>query len=157
MLWPQRPDNWRNGARPAQRTFANVAKSIAKFEHVTMGVSDDQYLNARHLLPPEVEVVELSTNDAWVRDCGPTFVKNDEGELRGVDWQFNAWGGLVDGLYFPWDKDDRVARRSPNWRRSTGIDWLTSFWKAGQSTLMAKHLDHDRGVSALKGSQSGIV
>ncbi|WP_430673519.1 agmatine deiminase [Lentilactobacillus dabitei] len=111
MLWPFRPDNWRNGAKPAQRTFANVAKAIAKFEHVTMGGSDDQYLNARNLLPPEVEVVELSANDAWVRDCGPTFVKNDEGELRGIDWQFNAWGGLVDGLYFPWDKDDRVAQK----------------------------------------------
>ncbi len=25
------------------------------------------------------------------------------------DWTFNAWGGLVDGLYFPWDNDDKVA------------------------------------------------
>ena len=30
-------------------------------------------------------------------------------EVRGVDWTFNAWGGLVDGLYFPWDADDLVA------------------------------------------------
>lgn len=25
--------------------------------------------------------------------------------------EFNAWGGLVDGLYFPWDKDDQIARK----------------------------------------------
>ncbi|KRL22339.1 agmatine deiminase [Lentilactobacillus kisonensis DSM 19906 = JCM 15041] len=111
MLWPTRPDNWRNGAKPAQRTFANVAKAIAQFEHVTVGVADDQYVNARHLLPAEVEVVELSSNDAWVRDCGPTIVTNQAGERRGIDWHFNAWGGLVDGLYFPWDKDDRVAQK----------------------------------------------
>jgi agmatine deiminase len=28
-----------------------------------------------------------------------------------VDWHFNAWGGLEGGLYFPWDRDGRVARK----------------------------------------------
>jgi agmatine deiminase len=28
-----------------------------------------------------------------------------------VDWDFNAWGGLLGGLYFPWDLDDMVARK----------------------------------------------
>ena len=111
MLWPERPDNWRNGAKPAQHTFANVAKAISQFEHVTVGVSDEQYINARHMLPDDVEVIEISSNDSWIRDSGPTFVVNDDGQLRGVDWTFNAWGGLVDGLYFPWDKDDRVAQK----------------------------------------------
>lgn len=46
-----------------------------------------------------------------MRDCGPTFLVNDRGGLRAVDWEFNAWGGLVDGLYFPWDKDDQIARK----------------------------------------------
>ena len=31
--------------------------------------------------------------------------------MRGVDWVFNAWGGLSGGLYFPWDQDDLVARK----------------------------------------------
>jgi agmatine deiminase len=89
----------------------NVAKAISQFEHVTVGVSDEQFANARHMLPDEVEVVEMSNDDSWIRDCGPTFVTNENGDLRGVDWTFNAWGGLVDGLYFPWDKDDRVAQK----------------------------------------------
>lgn len=111
MLWPQRPDNWRNGGKPAQKTFAAVAQAISQFEHVTVGVNDDQYINAKNLLPDNVEVVEMSNDDSWVRDCGATFVINDQGDMRGVDWTFNAWGGLVDGLYFPWDKDDRVAEK----------------------------------------------
>lgn len=111
MLWPQRPDNWRNGGKPAQKTFAQVAEAIAEFEPVTVGVNDDQYENARNMLPDQVKVIEISNNDSWIRDCGATFVKNDHGELRAVDWTFNAWGGLVDGLYFPWDKDDRVAQK----------------------------------------------
>ncbi|MCF6159790.1 MAG: agmatine deiminase [Furfurilactobacillus sp.] len=111
ILWSQRPDNWRNGGKPAQHTFVKVAEAISQFEHVTVGVNDDQYENARTMLPDNVEVVEISNNDSWVRDCGATFVKNDKGGLRAVDWTFNSWGGLVDGLYFPWDKDDRVAQK----------------------------------------------
>ena len=34
MLWPERNDNWRDGAKPAQEAFANVAKAIADFEPV---------------------------------------------------------------------------------------------------------------------------
>lgn len=111
MLWPERPDNWRDGAKPAQQAFSEVAKAISAFEPVTMCVSKDQYANCRNALPPEIRVVEMASDDAWIRDCGPTFVKNDAGDVRAVDWDFNAWGGLVDGLYFPWDMDQAVAQK----------------------------------------------
>ena len=111
MLWPERPDNWRLGAKPAQQAFVAVATAIAGSEPVSVGVSAAQYANARRLLPGAVRVVEISSNDAWMRDVGPTFVVNDRGGVRGVDWQFNAWGGLDGGLYFPWDRDDAVAQK----------------------------------------------
>jgi agmatine deiminase len=110
MLWPERPDNWRLGAKPAQKAFAAVATAIARFEPVTMGVSQAQYSNARNMLPGSIRLVEMSNNDAWIRDTGPTFVSNGT-EIRAVDWDFNAWGGLKGGLYFPWDLDDMVARK----------------------------------------------
>jgi agmatine deiminase len=111
MLWPERPDNWRLGGKPAQSAFVAVATAIAASEPVSVGVSAGQYANARRLLPPAVRLVELSSNDAWMRDVGPTFVVDDSGGVRGVDWTFNAWGGLDGGLYFPWDQDDAVARK----------------------------------------------
>ncbi|CEA04172.1 agmatine deiminase [Pseudomonas saudimassiliensis] len=110
MIWPERPDNWRLAGEPAQAAFAEVAKAIASFEPVTVGVSAAQYARANQLLDhPAIRVVELSSDDAWVRDTGPTFVTNGQGGLRGVDWTFNAWGGLDGGLYSPWDRDDQVA------------------------------------------------
>jgi agmatine deiminase len=111
MLWPERPDNWRDGAQPAQRAFAQVAVAIARFEPVSVGVSAAHYEYARTQLPPHVRVVEISHDDSWMRDVGPTFVSNKKGVKRGVDWQFNAWGGLNGGLYFPWDEDDKVAQK----------------------------------------------
>lgn len=110
IIWPERTDNWRLGAKPAQKAFVNVAVAINQFEPVTVCVNESQYDNAREMLPDDIRVVEMSNNDSWIRDCGATFVKNDQtGEVRAVSWGFNAWGGLVDGLYFPWDKDQKVS------------------------------------------------
>ena len=111
MIWPERPDNWRDGAKPVQKSFANVAKAISQFTKMTVVVSQAQYANCRKELPGKIRVLEMSNNDAWVRDCGPSFVINDKGDIRANDWEFNAWGGLVDGLYFPWDQDELVARK----------------------------------------------
>ena len=111
MLWPERTDNWRLGAKPAQAAFVAVAAAIARFEPVAVGASCVQYANARRQLPPAVRVIEMSSNDAWMRDVGPTFLVDARGRRRGVDWRFNAWGGLRGGLYFPWDQDDRVAQK----------------------------------------------
>jgi agmatine deiminase len=111
MLWPERPDNWREAARPAQHAFAAVAAAIAEFEPVTVGVSSSEFQVARALLDPRVRVLEMSHDDCWMRDVGPTFVVDRRGAVRGVDWHFNAWGGSQGGLYFPWDQDDLVARK----------------------------------------------
>lgn len=111
IAWPERADNWRNGAKPAQQVFLNVAVAIAEVTPVTISVSAAQYDNARSRLPAHIRVVEMTTNDSWMRDIAPSYVVNNNGERRGVDWEFNAWGGLVDGLYFPWDRDDQIASK----------------------------------------------
>ena len=109
--WPERPDVWRNGGKPAQKVWVEIASAIAESEPVTIAVSHQQFANARAMLPRHIRLVEMSTNDAWFRDCGAMFLVNDQGEVRGLDWGFNAWGGLKGGLYFPWDKDDAVAEK----------------------------------------------
>lgn len=111
MIWPERPDNWRDGARPGQQAYAAVAAAISRFEPVTVAASPAQWEYARAALDPAVRVVEISNNDAWMRDTGPTFVVNAAGRRRAVDWRFNAYGGCTAGLYFPWDQDDLIARK----------------------------------------------
>ncbi|QFU22987.1 agmatine deiminase [Shewanella eurypsychrophilus] len=109
--WPERCDVWRNGAKPAQKVWVQICTAIAQSELVTVCVSQDQYENARAMLPDTVRVVEMSTNDAWFRDSACAFLVNDKGDVRGTDWTFNAYGGLNGGLYFPWDKDDLIAQK----------------------------------------------
>lgn len=111
LLWPERPDNWRDGAKPAQKAFRKVIETIAKYEPVVVGTNQSQYLHLLGMNMKNVSIVEMSNNDSWIRDSGATMVVNDKGEMRAVDWGFNAYGGLLDGIYYPWDFDDYVAAK----------------------------------------------
>jgi len=111
MLWPERPDNWRMSAKPAQAAFSEVAEAIARFEPVTMGVSKAQYVEARQNLSAAIRVVEIPYDDSWIRDTGPTFVVSGEGLVRGVDWEFKAWSGPEPPHYASWDRDALLARK----------------------------------------------
>ncbi|KAB1212803.1 Agmatine deiminase [Morella rubra] len=119
MGWPERPDNWRENAVPAQHVYAKVASAISKFEPVTICASASQWANARSQLPKNVRVVEMSMNDSWFRDIGPTFVVSkstsssgiSEQKVAGIDWNFNSWGGVEDGCYQDWSLDLLVAKK----------------------------------------------
>lgn len=110
MIWPERPDNWRDGARPAQAAFAAVAAAIGRYEPVTMIASRYQTNAARGMLPDAVRLLPIGTDDSWARDIGPIFVTDANRRVRAVDFRFNAWGGREHGLYAPWDRDDALAR-----------------------------------------------
>ncbi|MBQ3293034.1 agmatine deiminase [Candidatus Saccharibacteria bacterium] len=114
LLWPERPDNWRDGAKPAQKAFREVVETIAKYEPVVLGVNQSQYSHVLGMNMKNVSVVEISNNDSWIRDTGATMVVNGKGEMRAVDWGFNGYGGLVNGIYFPWDLDDMIASKMAN-------------------------------------------
>ncbi|MCG9647637.1 agmatine deiminase [Vibrio brasiliensis] len=109
LAWPERRDNWRDDALPAQLTFARIANAISEVTKVCVAVSSKQFDHARDLLQPEVRLVEIPYNDAWMRDIGPTVLVNESGERRGISWQFNAWGGEYNGLYDNWQQDNLVA------------------------------------------------
>ena len=111
MAWPERPDNWRCGGRPAQEAFARVAAAIARHEEVVVCAGPRSLPDARALLPPTVRTLAVATDDAWMRDVGPTFVFDPTAGRRGlagVDWRFNCWGGKC---YADWAQDERVAAR----------------------------------------------
>jgi agmatine deiminase len=149
MVWPERTDNWRHGAQPGQAAFAAVAAAIARFEPVTMLASAGQCAAAQALLPAAVRVLAAPSNDAWARDIGASFVRSTDGQaLRGVDWRFNAWGGL----YAPYDLDDKLAAHMlslagvPRYRAPIVLEG-GAFHVDGQGTVLTTQaclLDPDR-------------
>lgn len=109
MIWPHRPDNWREQAGPAQATFAKLAEAIAVATPVYMAVPEQDMPKAKAILPAQITLVAIDSDDAWARDTGPTIVLNNQGARAGISWVFNAWGGEQEGLYESWDKDQLMA------------------------------------------------
>ena len=69
----------------------------------------------------------LATDDAWIRDYGPIFVKNAAGELACHDFHFNNWGGK----YGDCGNDDVVPQHVA---RMIGVPvWIHDFVLEGGS------------------------
>lgn len=106
----------------ARQTWANVANAIIEFEPVTMLCEPADLELATAFLDPRVALVECALNDAWMRDIGPTFVKDSTGALKAVNWIFNGWGAQS---WAQWDKDSLVAAEIAELAEVERIDsWL---------------------------------
>jgi len=110
MAWPCRPENWDDIER-ARAVYAEVARAIAAFEPVTMTANAEHLAQARKALGVgsglEVDVVAVASDDSWARDTAPTFIVDGRGGLAGVDWRFNAYGGI----YEEYARSANMARR----------------------------------------------
>ncbi len=106
MAWPCRDGMWANNDATAQN-YADVAHAIRRFEPVTMLVPDWEMDRAKQYLGSDIDIFEVPIDDSWARDSGPNFVVNDEGDIAGVCFTFNAWGEK----YEPYDQDALMAER----------------------------------------------
>lgn len=122
LSWPHNRETWPHNLSKAQDEFETLIRYLAEREEVRLIVGADQLSQVRSRGIDRIKGVSVwpfPTNDAWVRDYGPTAVlippsNNEllrERETCFVDWQYNAWGNK----YPPFDEDQRVARRCADW------------------------------------------
>ena len=130
MIYPVRPGSFGKDRTDTLKSFGAVFFEILKREELfllagkdhleeamgfmknlidTCSLKEDMQKEQKDLLTKRLHILEIESDDAWARDVAPTFVADDTGNVRGVNWSFNAWGGEVDGLYANWDLDDKVA------------------------------------------------
>ena len=109
VVWPHSADTWPGCLTKAQAEFETLVRTLAESERVHILVQDDELARdvAARLrdIEASVHLHEVATDDAWMRDIGPTFVEDTTRGMLAIDWQFNSWGGK----YPPWDRDDAVA------------------------------------------------
>ena len=111
MAWPTSGytlGDTAEAADEARTAWAEVANAIVRFEPVTMVVDPIDASSCRAWLDDAVDVVEAPLDDAWMRDIGPTFVQTADGDIAGIDWVFNGWGGQD---WATWTKDAEIAER----------------------------------------------
>jgi agmatine deiminase len=111
LSWPHNHQTWPGNFRPIPGVFARVAAEISFHEKVRINIAARLQKRALSLIAragadmANVELYNHPTNDAWCRDHGPIFVRNDRtGEVAITDWKFNSWGGK----YPPYGLDNRI-------------------------------------------------
>jgi agmatine deiminase len=137
MIWPHRKDLYEDRLAPMQEEHLKIIAAISQFEPVTVVAHPEHAETARTKIGNLADVVAMPVDDFWMRDCGPSFVVGQHGELAGVNWHFNAWGGK----HAPWDDDDKLAGRILQRENAdTRNSWLTteggSFALDGEGTLI---------------------
>lgn len=106
MEWPLMEAEWPGPFEEVLGAYADIVKKISKFEQVMLIARQDAMYQAKQFCGGYAEIIPLEHNDSWMRDNGPTFVLNRNGETAGVNWIFNAWGGK-----YPCENDNLVAGR----------------------------------------------
>ena len=111
LSWPHNKKTWPGFFRPIPGKFAEIVATISRFEEVRINIGKPLQARAHSLIAKakadltKVTFFDHPTNDAWCRDHGPIFVKNDRtGEVAVTDWEHNAWGGK----YPPYDLDNTI-------------------------------------------------
>ena len=92
MAFGASEDLWENKLDDVRACLAHLARTISRFEPVTMLVRPEEKGIAARLCGDGVELVEAALNDIWIRDSGPVFVIGPGGKLGAVDINFNGWG-----------------------------------------------------------------
>lgn len=112
LAWPHKADSWPGKLERIPPVFAEMVRALTRGENVRIlsrSAADSQsialQLREADVDASRVEVVEIPTDDAWIRDHGPTFLTHETARTAVIDWGYNAWGGK----YPPWDLDARVA------------------------------------------------
>ena len=110
LAWPHNQATWPARFDMIPAFYAKWVKLIAELLPVRVLASTSVANQCASMLGshPNIELVDIATNDCWIRDYGPTFVLSEaDTRLSVVDWQYNAWGGKSP----PWDLDAAVCKQ----------------------------------------------
>ncbi len=79
-------------SKAAQQNLALIARTISAFEPVAILVNEEDYERAYALCGNKVKLIEAQVDDLWMRDTGPVCVRQTDGSIAGIDFNFNGWG-----------------------------------------------------------------
>lgn len=104
--WLQWPHEYQYGKTYRNRldeTWVDMTKALVQSEKVHLIVYDQtekervlELLKKSNVPVDRVDFTISPTDDVWVRDNGPIYVKDKNGKLLIQDWGFNGWGKKAD-------------------------------------------------------------
>lgn len=118
LAWPHDEISFPGRVEKVQNDVAQIIKAVHQSEQVELFVLDgkmkEQAENRLSALGTDLSKVTFrfaNYMDGWMRDCGPTFVKDQTGKLALIKWIFNMWGGKFMDLL----PDDALPYKIKEW------------------------------------------
>jgi agmatine deiminase len=115
LAWPHNRETWPGRFEPIPAFYVLWANLVAESTPVRIlanssegdgSVADRCRRAFGGALPNGISIVDIPTNDCWIRDYGPTFFYDPpSNSIQAIDWRYNAWGGK----YPPWEDDNAAA------------------------------------------------
>ena len=147
LAWPHNAETWPGLLEGVEKTYLHIIQALLPGEKVYLLAKDcsaatqiQERLTREKISSPNLKILTIPSDDAWVRDSGPIFVlRRDAKQPQRLahDFIFNSWGRK----YGPWDLDDVIP---PAACRMLDIPWVThdfvleggSLDTDGQGTLL---------------------
>jgi len=104
VSWPCSEKSWSGFFEEAKKAYTEVIKAINRLEPIIVLSDPSTSQEARAAVGPEIDIVEISLNDSWIRDNGPIFVASEDDRVSMVQFGFNGWGGR----FTPYDEDAKA-------------------------------------------------
>lgn len=106
LTWPHEDSDWADDMDLVVPCFVSIAREILKRQKLLVVCKDaGQVKKQIGSNSPNLQVVELPTNDTWARDHGAIAIEED-GRPVLLNFVFNGWG-----LKFAADKDNLITGR----------------------------------------------
>jgi len=93
ITWPPIEEEVGTDVPGFRNETESMARAIAKFEPVTILTDPKDIMDVTQRCGSFADIFEVPVDASWIRDNGPIFVRNDRGEVAGVHFGFNGWGG----------------------------------------------------------------
>ena len=112
LAFPHNKTNW-YGERGVKirKFYVELVRNITEFQPVNLLLPSKNFLTDEEKTalanrPFPVNFIVIKTNDIWIRDYGPFFMKKGNKKVV-VETQFNAWGAK----FPPWGLDNAIPQK----------------------------------------------
>lgn len=145
LQWPHDFGWDPNHVRRYEPIWLQMTKALAPGEDVRIIAYDrfekrriNRLLRQNGVDMSKITIYPYKTDDVWIRDNGPIFVFDENGELRVEDWGFNGWGKKADYWFDDFIPKDVAWELYENEIEVPMINEGGSIEVDGSGTLMAK-------------------
>ena len=112
LAFPHNKTNW-YGERGVKirKFYVELIRNITEFQPVNLLLPSKNFLTDEEKAalanrPFSVNFIVIKTNDIWIRDYGPFFMKKGNKKVV-IETQFNAWGAK----FPPWGLDNAIPQK----------------------------------------------